>query len=137
MYSQRKGRVKPPQAQMWKRRARLVICFEAEAGYVWSKAKVKGKDEFILVRWMGWEVVTLLLTRFLRWFAVEWKLSSRLMSVMCIRVKIERESSVLISAYGPGSKKSEEDMEGVFQAYVCDSEDRAREFGVAISIWTG
>ena len=38
-----------------------------------------------------------------------WKLSSRLMRV---KLKIERESSALTSPYGPGSKKSEEDMEG-------------------------
>ena len=40
---------------------------------------------------------------------VEWKeVSSRL---MWVRVKIERESWVFISAYGPGSEKSEEEIE--------------------------
>ena len=44
------------------------------------------------------EVVALLLSGWLLRCAVEWKMSSRL---MWIRVKIERESWVFISAYGP------------------------------------
>ena len=40
---------------------------------------------------------------------VEWiEVSSRL---MWVRVKIERDSWVFISAYGPGSEKSEEEIE--------------------------
>ena len=40
---------------------------------------------------------------------VEWKeVSSR---HMCVRVKIDRESLMFISAYGPGSEKSEEEIE--------------------------
>ena len=39
----------------------------------------------------------------------EWKeVSSRL---MWVRVKIERESRVFISAFGPGSERSEEEIE--------------------------
>ena len=48
-----------------------------------------------------------------RWLlrcVVEWKeLLSRLLRV---RVTIQRESRVFISAYEPGSEKSEEEMEG-------------------------
>ena len=40
---------------------------------------------------------------------MEWKeLSSRL---MLVSVKIKRESWVFISAYGPGSERSEEEVE--------------------------
>ena len=47
------------------------------------------------------EGVALLLSEWLMWCVVEWKeVSSRLMRV---RVKIERESWLFISAYGPGS----------------------------------
>ena len=53
--------------------------------------------------------VALLLSDWFLMCVVEWKeVSSRL---MWVRVKIERESWVLISAYGPGSESSEEEME--------------------------
>ena len=55
------------------------------------------------------EEVALLLSGRLMRCVVEWKeVSSRL---MWVRVKIERESWVYISAYGPGSEKSEEEIE--------------------------
>ena len=51
---------------------------------------------------------------------VEWKeVSSRL---IWVRVKIERESWVFISTYGPGSEKSEEEIE---------------EFWIELSEWVG
>ena len=50
---------------------------------------------------------------------VEWKeVSSRLMWVlMWVRMKIERESWVFISAYGPGRKKSEVEREEFWNEY--------------------
>ena len=55
------------------------------------------------------EKVALLLNEGLLRCVVEWKeVSSRL---MWINVKIERESWVFISAYGPGSERSEEEIE--------------------------
>ena len=56
----------------------------------------------------GWgrEWVALLLSEWLLRCAVEWEeVSSRL---MWVRVKMEREISVFISAYGPGSETSED-----------------------------
>ena len=44
----------------------------------------------------------------MRWVVERKEVSSRL---MWVRVKIERERWVFISAYGPGSEKSEEEME--------------------------
>ena len=53
--------------------------------------------------------MALLLSGRLNRCIIEWKeVSSRL---MWVRVKIERESWVFISAYGPGSEKSEEEIE--------------------------
>ena len=52
--------------------------------------------------------VALLLSEWLLRCVVEWKVSSRL---MCIGVEIERGSWVFISAYGPGSERSEEEIE--------------------------
>ena len=59
------------------------------------------------------EGMALLLSRRLMRCVVEWKeVSSRL---MWVRVKIERrESWVFISAYGPGSENSEEEIEEVW-----------------------
>ena len=55
------------------------------------------------------EGVALLLSGWLMRCVVEWKeVSSRL---MWVRVKIERESWVFISAYGRGGEKSEEEIE--------------------------
>ena len=55
------------------------------------------------------EGVALLPSEWLLRCVVEWKeVSSRLMWVI---VKIERESWVLISAYVPGSERSEEEMQ--------------------------
>ena len=55
------------------------------------------------------ETVALLLSGWLMRFVVEWReVSSRL---MWIRVKIERESWVFLSAYGQGSEKSEKEIE--------------------------
>ena len=55
------------------------------------------------------EGVALLLSGRLMRCVVEWKeVSSRL---MWVRVKLERESWVFISAYGPGSEKSEVEIE--------------------------
>ena len=55
------------------------------------------------------ERVALLLSGWLMWCVVEWKdVSSRL---MWVRVKIERVSWVFIPEYGPGSEKSEEEIE--------------------------
>ena len=55
------------------------------------------------------EKVALLLSEWLLRCVVEWKgVSSRL---MWDRVKIERESLVFIVAYGPGSERSEEEIE--------------------------
>ena len=55
------------------------------------------------------ERVALLLSRWLLRCVVEWKeVISRL---MWIRIKIERENWVFISAYVPGSEKSGEEIE--------------------------
>ena len=55
------------------------------------------------------EGVALLLGGWLLRCVVEWKeVSTRL---MWVRMKIERESWVFISAYGPGSERSEEEIE--------------------------
>ena len=56
------------------------------------------------------EGVAQLLSGWLMRCVVEWKeVSSRLM--MWVRMKIERENWVFILAYGPGSEKSEEEIE--------------------------
>ena len=55
------------------------------------------------------EKVALLLSGLLMRCVVEWKEVSS--SHMWVRVKIERESWVFISAYGPGSEKIEEEVE--------------------------
>ena len=84
-----------------------------------SETKLKGKGEVMFGEVVGRmsgvavgrarEGVALLLSGGLMRCAVEWKeVSSRL---MWVRVKIERESWVFISAYGPGSEKSEEEIE--------------------------
>ena len=53
--------------------------------------------------------VALLLSEWLLRCVIEWKeVSSRL---MIVRGKIERQSCVFISAYGPGSERSEEEIE--------------------------
>ena len=53
--------------------------------------------------------MALLLSGWLPRCVVEWKeVSSRL---MWVRVKIQRESLVFISAYGPGSERSKEEIE--------------------------
>ena len=53
--------------------------------------------------------VSLLLSDWLRRCVVEWKeVSSRL---MWVRMKIDSECWMFISAYGPGSERSEEDIE--------------------------
>ena len=55
------------------------------------------------------ELVPLLLSGWLPRCVVEWKkVSSRL---MLVKVKIGRESLVFISAYEPGSERSEEEIE--------------------------
>ena len=84
-----------------------------------SETKLKGKGEVMFGEVVGRvsgvavgranEEVALLLSGRLMRCVVEWKdLSSRL---MWVRVKIERESWVFISAYGPGSEESEEEIE--------------------------
>ena len=55
------------------------------------------------------ERVALLLSEWLLRCVIEWK--EALSRLMWVRVKIERESWVLISAYGPGSERSEEEIE--------------------------
>ena len=58
---------------------------------------------------MAWERVALLLSEWLLRCVVEWKeVSSRL---MWVRVKIDRDSWVFISADGPGIESSEEEIE--------------------------
>ena len=53
--------------------------------------------------------VALLISEWLLRCLVEWKELSP--SLMYVRVKIERESWVSISAYGPGSERREEEIE--------------------------
>ena len=55
------------------------------------------------------EGVALLLSRWLSRHVVEWK--EVLSRLMWVKVKIEREIWVFISAHGPGSEKSEEQIE--------------------------
>ena len=125
------GRVKPPQSlnigafyvrgcsknevkkgeigKMFLRR-RLDVC-------ALSKTKLKGRGEVMFGEVVGRvscvaegrviEGVALLLSEWLLRCVVEWKeVSYRL---MWVRVKIERESWVFISTYGPGSERSEKD----------------------------
>ena len=84
-----------------------------------SETKLKGKGEVIFGEVVGRvsgvaggrarEIVALLLCGWLMRCVVEWKeVSSRL---VWVRVKIGRESLVFISAYGPGTEKSEEEIE--------------------------
>ena len=93
-------------------RRRFDVCALSE-----TKPKEKGEIMFgeVVGRVSGMaggrvrEGVALLLGGLLMRCVVEWKeVSSRL---MWVRVKIERESWVFISAYGPGSEKSEEEIE--------------------------
>ena len=106
---------------MRQRRARSVKCFLRQrfdvCALIETKPKEKGKVMFGEVVGMvsgvavGWarEGAALLLSWQLMRCVVEWKeVSSRL---MWVRVKIERESWVFISAYGPSSEKSEEEIE--------------------------
>ena len=72
-----------------------------------SETKLKGKGEVMFGEVVGRasQGVALLLSGLLMRCVVEWKeVSSR---IMWVRVKIKRESWVFISAYGPGSEKSE------------------------------
>ena len=79
-----------------------------------SETKLKGKGEVVgrvssVAGGRAKEGVALLLSGWLRRCVVECKeVSSR---HMWVKVKIERESWVFISAYGPGSEKSEEEIE--------------------------
>ena len=84
-----------------------------------SETKLKGKGEVMFGEVVGRvsgiavgrarEGVAVLLSGRLMRCVVGWKeVSSRL---MWVRVKIERTSWVFISAYGPGSEKSEEEIE--------------------------
>ena len=132
MSSQRKVRVKPPQSlnigvfnlrgcstnevkkgdigKMFLRR-RFGVC-------ALSETKLKGKGE-VVARVSGVaggrakEGVALLLSGWSMRCVIEWKeVSSRLMSVRVKRDREkEKESCVLISAYGPGSEMSEEEIE--------------------------
>ena len=88
-----------------------------------SETKLKEKGEVMLGEVVGRvsgvavgrarEGVALLLSWRLMRCVVEWKeVSSRL---MWVRVKIERESWVFISAYGPGSEKSEVEIRRVLE----------------------
>ena len=83
------------------------------------ETKMKGKGEVMFREVVGRmsgvavgrarEGVALLLSGRLMRCLVKWKeVSSRLMGV---RMKIERESWVFVSAYGPGSEKSEVEIE--------------------------
>ena len=89
-----------------------------------SETKLKGKGEVMFGEVVGRvsgdavgrarEGVALLLSGRLMRCVVEWrKVSSRL---MCVRVKIERESWVFILAYGQGSEKSEVEIEDFWNA---------------------
>ena len=75
-----------------------------------SETKLKGKGEVVgrvtgVAGGRAREGAALLLSGWLMRCVVEWKeVSSRL---MLVRVKMERESWVFISAYGLGSEKSE------------------------------
>ena len=79
-----------------------------------GETKLKGKGEVVgrvsgVAGGRAREGVALLLSVWLMRCVVEWKeVSSRL---MWVRVKIKRESWVFISAYGPGSEKSKEEIE--------------------------
>ena len=84
-----------------------------------SETKLKGKGEVMFGEVVGRvsgvaggrarEGLALLLSVWLMRCVVEWKeVSSRL---MWVRVKVERESWVFILAYGPGSEKSDEEIE--------------------------
>ena len=87
---------------------------------MWSKeTKLKGKGAVMVGEVVGrvlgiggeraGEGVAMLLSRWLSRCVVEWKeVSSR---IMWVRVKIERENWVFISACRPGSEKSEEETE--------------------------
>ena len=78
-----------------------------------SETKLKGRGEVVgrvsgMVGGKAREGVAISPSELLLRCVVEWKVSSR---VMYVKVKIERESWVLISAYGPGSERSEEEIE--------------------------
>ena len=76
-----------------------------------SETKLKGRGEVVskVARDRAKEGVALLLSEWLLRCVVEWKeVSSRL---MWVRVTIEQVSWELISAYGPGSERSEEEIE--------------------------
>ena len=84
-----------------------------------SETKLKGRGEVMFRKVVGRasgvaggrtrEGMALLLSGWLLRCVVEWKeVSSRL---MWVRVKIERECWVFISAYVPGSERSEEEIE--------------------------
>ena len=73
--------------------------------------------------------MALLLSR--RWllFVLEWKeVSSRL---VWVRVKIERDGFVFMSACGPGSEKSEAEFEGFWN----ELNEFVRSFGIGMSLW--
>ena len=84
-----------------------------------SETKLKGKGEVMFGEVVGrvsgvaggrarkW--MALLLSGWLIRCVVEW--NEVLSRLMWVRVKVERESWVFISAYGPGSEKSEEEIE--------------------------
>ena len=93
-------------AKMFLRR-RLDVCALSE-----TKLKKRGEVRLGLVWWGGGrerEGVALLLSEWLLRCVVEWK--EVLSRLMWVRVKIERESWEFISAYGPGSERSEEEIE--------------------------